>query len=101
MSVVCDGRCVMGWIWWILGLAAAGGVVYVISSSTGKRIPARTACVADLPEADKARARAAIGSGDPARSTPPAAGVHGRGWTGAADEPRPAARTATTATAGH
>lgn len=91
----------MRWLWWLLGIGVVGGVgYYIISSSTGKKVPAKTACVADLPEVDRAEVKRAIDAGDASAMTWIATKFDSRGFTCAATELRAAALKARAATAG-
>jgi hypothetical protein len=91
----------MRWIWWILGLGAVGvGGYYLVSSATGKKISAKTACTTDLAEPYKTQATKAMAAGDAAAMTSLATQFDGKGWTCAATELRAAALKVKAATAG-
>jgi len=78
------------WIWWALGIGAVGISGYIISSS-GKKTPAKTACIADLAEPYKSQAMAAVKAGDVAKINAFAAQASAAGWACAANEMRAAA----------
>lgn len=91
----------MRWIWWLLGLGAVGvGGYYLISSATGKKIPAKTACTIDLAEPYKTKATKAMAANDVVTMTSLAAQFDAQGWTCAATELRAAALKAKASTAG-
>ena len=75
----------MNTIWWLLGLGAiVGGGVYIYSRTTGKQVPQKDACIADLPIAKLTLTNAAIKSNDSALLTTYAAQADAQGWTCAA-----------------
>lgn len=74
-------------IWWILGIAVAGGAAFVYSES-GKKIFWKDACIKDLPEPKKSEVLDAIKAKDVNKLNAFANQAEAKGWKCAANEIR-------------
>ena len=74
-------------IWWILGIAVAGGTAFIYSES-GKKIFWKDACIKDLPEPKKTEVLDAIKAKDVNKLNSFANQAEAKGWKCAANEIR-------------